>query len=184
MDLLRGGGPADLRELTLLLAAEMLRLGGVGGSPAGARARVEAAVADGSAFRKLLEIVEAQGGDPRSLEDPDRLPRAVRLVDVTAEGRGVVEAIDARAVGLAAMALGAGRTRLEDPVDAAAGLVVLRKVGDPVEPGTPIATLHAGERPLEPLPAVVARVRAAWRIGPGPAAPGPLVRARIEEEGA
>ena len=182
LDLLRGGGPADLRELTVVLAAEMLRLGGVAASDGEARARVEASIADGSALAKLREIVVAQGGDARVIDDPERLPRAARLVEVPAGSAGVVQAIETREVGLAAMALGAGRSRLEDPVDPAAGLVVLRKRGDRVEAGEPIAVLHAGDRLLEPLPAVVARVQAAWRIGPGPVTPGPLVRGRIEEE--
>ncbi|MEI6224551.1 MAG: thymidine phosphorylase [Deltaproteobacteria bacterium] len=181
--LLHGGGPADLREVTVLLAAEMLLLGGVAATLAEGRSRVEQAIADGRGFRKLLEIVEAQGGDPRALVEPDRLPRAGRVVDVGAPVSGVVEAIDAEAVGLAAMALGAGRSRVEDGVDPAAGLEVWKKVGDRVEVGEPIAAMHVGARPLESPDAVAARLRAAWRIGAGPASPGPLVLQRIEEGG-
>jgi len=146
-----------------------------------ARARIEQAILDGRGFRKLVEIVEAQGGDARVLHDPDRLPRAARVVEVAATAGGVVEAIDAEAVGLAAMALGAGRSRIEDAVDPAAGLEVRKKVGDRVERGESIASMHLGERPLEPPEAVAARLRAAWRIGAGPASPGPLVLQRIEE---
>jgi pyrimidine-nucleoside phosphorylase/thymidine phosphorylase len=181
LHLLQGGGPPDLRELTVLLGAEMLLLGGVAATPAGARGRIEQAIADGSGFRKLREIVEAQGGDPRALVEPDRLPRAARVVDVAAQATGVVETIDAEAVGLAAMALGAGRSRLEDAVDPAAGLELRKKVGDSVEAGEPLAAMHLGERPLEPPDAVAARLRGAFRIGAGPGAPGPLVRERIEE---
>jgi pyrimidine-nucleoside phosphorylase/thymidine phosphorylase len=104
-------------------------------------------------------------------------------VEVGSPAEGLVEAIDAEAVGLAAMALGAGRSRLEDRVDPAAGIEVRKKVGDPVEVGEPIATLHVGAAPLESPEAVVARLRAAWRIGAGPASPAPLVHERIEEEG-
>jgi pyrimidine-nucleoside phosphorylase/thymidine phosphorylase len=181
LHLLQGGGPPDLRELTVLLGAEMLLLGGVAATPAGARGRIEQAIADGSGFRKLREIVEAQGGDPRALVEPDRLPRAARVVDVAAQATGVVETIDAEAVGLAAMALGAGRSRVEDAVDPAAGLELRKKVGDSVEAGEPLAAMHLGERPHEPPDAVAARLRGAFRIGAGPGAPGPLVRARIEE---
>ena len=181
LHLLHGGGPADLREVTVVLAAEMLVLGGVAATPAEGRALVEQAIADGRGFRKLCEIVEAQGGDPRALVEPDRLPRAERVVDVLAPATGVVEAIDAEAVGLAAMALGAGRSRVEDPVDPAAGLEVWKKIGDRVEAGEPIAAMHLGLRPLEPPDAVAARLRGAWRIGAGPASPGPLVLQRIEE---
>jgi len=181
LELLRGQGPADLRELTVQLGAEMLQLGGVAATVPEARARIEQAILDGRGFRKLVEIVEAQGGDARVLHDPDRLPRAARVVEVAATAGGVVEAIDAEAVGLAAMALGAGRSRIEDAVDPAAGLEVRKKVGDRVERGESIASMHLGERPLEPPEAVAARLRAAWRIGAGPASPGPLVLQRIEE---
>jgi pyrimidine-nucleoside phosphorylase len=164
LDLLHGGGPADLRELTVALTAEMLMLGGVAASEAEARGRVEQAIADGRGFRKLCEIVEAQGGDPLALADPARL-----------------EAIDAEALGLAAMALGAGRSRIEDRVDAGAGLEVWKKVGDPVDVGESLCTLHVGRTPLEPPETVAARVRGAYRIGAGAASAGPLVLERIEE---
>jgi pyrimidine-nucleoside phosphorylase/thymidine phosphorylase len=181
LQLLHGGGPPDLRELTVVLGAEMLLLGRVAATPAEARGRIEQAIADGRGFRKLREIVEAQGGDPRVLVEPDRLPLARRVVDVVAPASGVVEAIDAEAVGLAAMALGAGRSRVEDAVDPAAGLELWKKVGDRVEAGEPLVSMHLGERPLEPPEAVAARLRGAYRIGAGPGVPGPLVRERIEE---
>jgi len=183
LHLLQGGGPPDLRELTVLLGSEMLLLSRVAATPGEARGRIEQAIADGRGFRKLCEIVEAQGGDPRALTEPERLPRATQVIDVASPVTGVVEAIDAEAVGLAAMALGAGRSRVEDAVDPAAGLEIWRKVGDRVEAGEPLAAMHLGERPLEAPEAVAARLRAAWRIGAGPAAPGQLVRERIEEVG-
>jgi len=181
VDLLHGGGPADLRELTVALTAEMLRLGGVAASEAEARGLVEQAISDGRGFRKLCEIVEAQGGDPRALADPARLPRAAAALDVGAPAAGLVEAIDAEALGLAAMALGAGRSRIEDRVDPGAGLEVWKKVGDPVDVGESLCTLHVGKAPLEPPETVAARVRGAYRIGAGPASAGPLVLERIEE---
>jgi pyrimidine-nucleoside phosphorylase/thymidine phosphorylase len=179
--LLRGSGPADVREVTVLLSAEMLVVAGVAASLPEARTRIEQAIQDGRGLRKLEEIVEAQGGDPRALRETDRLPRAREVVEVGAPAGGCVEAIDAEAVGLAAMALGAGRSRVEDRIDPAAGLEVRKKVGDTVEPGEPIAAMHLGERPLEPPDAVAARLRAAWRIGGGPAVRGELVLERIEE---
>ena len=181
LELLHGGGPADLRELTVALTAEMLLLGSVAATEAEARGRVEQAIADGRGFRKLCEIVEAQGGDPRSLADPGRLPRAAATLDVGSPTAGRVEAIDAEALGLAAMALGAGRSRIEDRVDPGAGLEVWKKVGDPVDVGESLVTLHVGLAPLEPPETVAARVRGAYRIGAGPASAGPLVLERIEE---
>jgi pyrimidine-nucleoside phosphorylase/thymidine phosphorylase len=156
----------------------MLLLGGAG-SRAEAEASARAAVEDGRALRKLREIVEAQGGDPRAVDDPGCLPRARLLREVPAPAAGVVEAIDAEAVGLAAMALGAGRSRIEDPVDPAVGVVLRKKVGDPVERGEPLAVLHCGDRGAEPPEAAAGRVARAYRIGPGPGAPGPLILERI-----
>ena len=179
--LLHGGGPPDLRELTVALTAEMLLLGGVAASAAEARGQVEQAIADGRGFRKLCEIVEAQGGDPGALADPGRLPRAATTAEVGAPVSGRVEAIDAEALGLAAMALGAGRTRIEDRIDPAAGLEVWKKIGDSVDVGESLATLHVGAAPLESPEAVAVRVRGAYRIGTGPVSRGALVLERIEE---
>jgi len=181
LDLLHGGGPADLRELTVALTAEMLLLGGVAASEAEARGRVEQAISDGRGLRKLREIVEAQGGDPGALDDPGRLPRAAATLEVGSPAAGRVEAVDAEALGLAAMALGAGRSRIEDRVDPGAGLEVWKKVGDPVDVGESLVRLHVGSAPLEPPETVAARVRGAYRIGAGPATAGPLVLERIEE---
>jgi pyrimidine-nucleoside phosphorylase/thymidine phosphorylase len=180
--LLHGGGPPDLRQLTVALTAEMLLLSGLAADDAEARGQVEQAIADGRGFRKLCEIVEAQGGDPAALVDPERLPRAASTDDVGAPASGRVEAIDAEALGLAAMALGAGRSRIEDRVDPGAGLEVWKRVGDPVEAGEALATLHVGAAPLEPPEAVAARVRGAYRIGAGPASAGALLLERLGED--
>jgi pyrimidine-nucleoside phosphorylase/thymidine phosphorylase len=177
IELLRGEGPADLRELTLELTGEMLVVGGLAPDREAARARVARAIADGSGLAKLEEIVRAQGGDPLVLSDPERLPRAPRTYDVGAPAAGVVEAIDAQAVGLAAVALGAGRARVEDRIDPAVGLVVHRRLGDRVVRGEPLCTVHEGDR-SEPRARVTARLEAAFRIG-GAATPPPLVIERL-----
>jgi pyrimidine-nucleoside phosphorylase/thymidine phosphorylase len=177
--LLRGGGPPDLRTVTEELTAEMLVLGGVERERGPARARVGEAVASGRAFQKLLEICAAQRGDPRALEDTARLPESAARTEVRAARGGFVTAIDAQAIGLAAMALGAGRARVEDAVDPAAGIVLARKVGDPVAAGEPLATLH--HREGDRAAAEVARdVLAAYTVGEERRAPGPLVLGRIE----
>jgi pyrimidine-nucleoside phosphorylase len=178
LELLRGGGPADLREVTVELTAEMLVLGGVASGSADARARVEAAIADGSGLAKLEEIVLAQGGDAAAVRDPERLPRAPRTYDVPAPGAGFVEAMDVEAIGLAAVALGAGRARVEDRVDPAVGLVVHRKLGDRVEAGEPLCTVHEGDR-SERRERMAARLAAAWRVGPERPAPRPVVLERL-----
>jgi pyrimidine-nucleoside phosphorylase len=178
LELLRGGGPADLREVTVELTAEMLVLGGEASGNAEARARVEAAIGDGSGLAKLEEIVAAQGGDAAAVRDPERLPRAPRTYDVAAPRAGFVEAMDVEALGLAAVALGAGRARLEDRVDPAVGLVVHRKLGDRVEAGEPLCTVHEGDR-SERRERMAARLAAAWRLGPERPAPRPVVLERL-----
>ena len=178
IEILRGRGPADVRALTVELGAEMLLLGGAAATPGEARAAIAAAIADGSGLALFRRIVEAQGGDPRAVDDPSRLPRSSLLLDVAAPEAGVVEAIDAEAVGLAAMALGAGRARVEDRIDPAAGIMVHKRLGDPVARGEPLCTLHGGTGG-EPPGRVAARAAAAWRIGPGPAAIPPLVIERM-----
>ena len=178
IELLRGGGPADLRELTVALTAEMVLLAGLQPDLAGARAAVERAIADGSGLARLRAVVAAQGGDPRAIDDPSRLPRAAEVLPVAAPADGVVEALDAEAVGLCAMALGAGRARTEDRVDPAVGVVLARKVGDRVTRGEPLCHVHrnAGGAPQAE---VVARLLGAYRIGPGPAPATPLVLERM-----
>ncbi len=179
IELLGGGGPADLRELTVELTAEMLVLGGAARDLAAARGSVSRAIADGRGLAKLEQIVAAQGGDASAVRDPARLPRAPRTYDVAAPATGFVEAIDAEAIGLAAVALGAGRARLEDRIDPAVGIVVHRKLGDRVERGEPLCTVHEGDRG-EPRDRIAARLGGAWRIGPAAAtAARPLVVERI-----
>jgi pyrimidine-nucleoside phosphorylase/thymidine phosphorylase len=178
VELLRGGGPPDLREVTVELGAEMLVLGGAAAGLPEARAKVEAAIAGGSGLAKLEEIVRAQGGDADALRDPGRLPRAPRTYAVPAPAAGAVAAIDAEGVGLAAVALGAGRRKVEDRIDPAVGIVVHRKLGDRVERGEPLCTVHEGDR-SEPRERVVTRLQAAWTIGPVAPAPRPLVLERM-----
>jgi len=179
IDVLRGGGPPDVRELTLRLGVEMLLLGrapGVDGDARRARERLEAAIADGSAARRFAELIEAQGGDARVVDDPGRLPQPRRRREVRADRSGNLAALDAELVGLSAVELGAGRSRKEDSVDPAAGLLLRKRVGDPVRQGEVLAELHADSEAR--LDAGEARFRAAVAIGPAPAA-GELVIERI-----
>ncbi len=178
VELLQGGGPPDLREITVELGAEMLVLGGAAAGSPQARAKVEAAIADGSGLAKLEEIVRAQGGDAAALRDPARLPRAPRTYAVPAPATGTVAAIDTEAVGLAAVALGAGRRKVEDRIDPAVGIVVHHKLGDHVERGAPLCTVHEGDR-SEPRERIVARLQAAWTIGRVAPASRPLVLERL-----
>jgi thymidine phosphorylase len=165
VEVLQGGGPADLREVCLAIAREMLALGGVHDDPA-------AALDDGRAHDVWRRMVRAQGGDPDAA-----LPSAARTAVVPAERDGWLTRLDALAVGTAAWRLGAGRARKEDAVDAAAGVVLGVSLGERVVAGQPIATLHAASD--ERLEAGRAALTAAYDIADAPAAPQPLVLEKV-----
>jgi len=143
---LGGKGPEDLEELCLTLGSHMLVLAGVAPDTAGARERLEEVMRSGEALERFRRLVEAQGGDGRVVEDPDGvLPRAPVVGQAAASRRGWVSSIDALAVGRESMRLGAGRERKEDTIDPAVGIVLEAKVGDFVEKGAPLATIHASD---------------------------------------
>jgi thymidine phosphorylase len=143
IEVLRGGGPSDTRELTHVLGAEMLVLGGVAKDAAEGRARIEKALGDGSALEVFRKTVAAQGGDPRVCDSPGSvLPKAAHR-DELALKPGRVVAIDSEALGIAALLLGAGRRTKEDTIDPAAGLVVDAYLGEVIEVGAaPQIVLH------------------------------------------
>lgn len=135
VEVLAGGGPADVVELTVRLAREMLQAAGLSGGK-----DPERALADGSAMDAWRRMIAAQGGDPDAL-----LPRAAETMEITVPSSGVLSRLDAYGVGLAAWRLGAGRARKEDPVSFGAGIVLHAKPGDLVREGQPLMTLHADE---------------------------------------
>lgn len=137
IEVLRGGGPQDLVDLTVALGATMLRLGGAADSDEQGADRIRRAIGDGSGLEKLRAIVAAQGGDPASLDRRDALPVATHEATVLAGEAGCVTALDVEGIGTAGMLLGAGRSRQDDVVDLAVELEVLVKVGDRVEAGQP-----------------------------------------------
>jgi pyrimidine-nucleoside phosphorylase len=140
---LRGEGPADLMEVTYALGVEMLLLGGSEPDATAARRRLERSVESGQALEKLREIVEAQGGDPRVIDDPERLPQAQEVEVFRAERDGVVSQIEPRRIGRAIVELGGGRRTIEDAVDPTVGFVIPVKPGDSVTEGEPLASIFA-----------------------------------------
>jgi pyrimidine-nucleoside phosphorylase len=147
IEILRNRGPSDVRELTLQLGVEMLLAGDAAADAAAARQRLEAALADGSALERFAQLIEAQGGDARVVADPSRLPQPKLRREVKAQRSGVLTALDAELVGLAAVELGAGRARKEDQVDHAAGLLLRKRIGEQVRAGETLAELHAATAP-------------------------------------
>ncbi|HEX6135314.1 MAG TPA: thymidine phosphorylase [Longimicrobiales bacterium] len=175
---LRGGGPEDLRALTLALAAEMLVLAGAAADTAAAEAMATAALDDGRALEKLREVIEAQGGNAMVLDDAAILPQAEARRVVHAGRSGIITRMDVRAIGAAAVELGAGRRSLGDEIDPAVGFHITIKPGSRVEHDEPIATVHARTGPT--AEAAAARLLGAIEIGDGPADPLPLIVRRID----
>jgi pyrimidine-nucleoside phosphorylase len=175
--ILQNAGPEDTRELTLTLGAEMLVLGKAERSLEKARLRLERALADGSAFDRFLCMVRAHGGDTRMVEHPERLPTANAKVEVLAPHSGFIAGCDALALGLSSVALGAGRTRADQAVDASAGLELLAKRGAAVARGEPIALIHARSKIL--AKSEVFRVQNAFSIAQRKPKPTSIVLERV-----
>ena len=166
---LRGAGPPDFTELVLDAVAHLLALSDLGIDRAEARARAERAVADGSAVAAYERWVRAQGGDP----DEAVLPKAPFIREVFAARAGYVQRLAALPVGIAALGLGAGRRTKDDTIDHAVGVVCLKKRGDAVEEGEPVAEIHA--RDEASADEAAATVLAAYELGQEPPRPRPIV---------
>jgi pyrimidine-nucleoside phosphorylase len=142
VEILHGGGPEDLRELCLELAGWMLHLGGVAATVADGKKQSEKLIASGKALEKFRQMVELQGGDPQSIDDPKRLPQARHTMILSSPKDGFLASLQCEQVGTACVILGGGRERKEDSVDPAVGIVLHKKVGDAVSTGEPLATIH------------------------------------------
>jgi thymidine phosphorylase len=165
VEVLAGGGPSDVIDLTLALAREMLAGAGLDVDPADA-------LRAGRAMDAWRAMIAAQGGDPDA-----PLPTANEKHVVNAPASGVLTRLDAYAVGVAAWRLGAGRARKEDPVSAGAGVVMLAKPGDQVRAGEPLLELHADD--ADRFGRALAALDGAIDVGDGPFTPPPLVLDRV-----
>ncbi len=141
---LQGRGPADLTEVCIELAANMLWLAEKG-ELAQCRSLAKQQIANGEAFAKLKEMVQAQGGDTSVLDDPSRFDRSNVCYEVLAQREGFLYAMDTERCGIASMELGAGREKKEDPIDYSAGIVLRKKVGDFVRKGEVLASFYSSE---------------------------------------
>ncbi len=146
IDSLHGGGPDDFREIVVALAGEMLLLADKASSREEARALVERQLDNGEAWKKFVEFVAAQGGDVNSVENPDMLPTASIREPLKAPVSGYISRLDALTVGKSELILGGAREKKGEPIDHAVGIVLHRKVGDWVEKGEPLMTIHANSR--------------------------------------
>ena len=177
IETLGGKGPADLTEICVVLASEMLSMSDRG-TPAECRRKVEKVISDGSALATLAAMVKGQGGDPRWVYDTSLFPKAKYSAPVRAADDGFIVRTDTEGYGRAALILGAGRAAAEDPVDHAAGIILNKKTGDRLSKGDVIATLYTN-RP-ETLEEASAVLTAATVTGPRRPASKPLVLDRIE----
>ena len=149
IDTLRGEGPEDLTELSLVLGSQMAYLGGVGESLEDARKMLEENIKNGKALEKFKVFIEAQGGNPAVVDNPDMLPQAKYQIEVKADQDGYIAEIDAEELGIAGMLLGAGRATKDSVLDLAAGLMLHKKIGDKVSVGDTIVTIHSNSEDVE-----------------------------------
>jgi pyrimidine-nucleoside phosphorylase len=177
LDVLAGGGPPDLVECTMRLAAEMLVMAGVAKGEEDAGVRLAAAIATGAAAQTAERMIRAQGGDPRVVGDRSRLEVAAEEVVVEAPRDGTVERVDALGIGLAAVAMGAGRTRADQAVDHTVGIYVDARPGMRVTKGQPLARLRV--RTKSDATAVVERVASSFVLGDASPTQRSLVLGRI-----
>lgn len=163
---LTGETGGALRQVCVTLACAMLMAAGVARDEGDARSSVERALGSGAGLERFTRLIAAQGGDPRVVEQPDLLPRARCQREVRADQDGVIVGFDAETIGRAAMVAGAGRARAEDAIDPGAGLVLAVSLGDEVQRGDLLCTIHASREDL--LDEAEARVRTAVRFGDAP----------------
>jgi len=180
IEVLRGGGPDDLRELCLELSAWMFFLGGRSSGISEGKKLAAEMIATGRARDKFREIVGLQGGDAAVVDDPGRLPRARHTVDVPSPASGYVASTQCEQLGVACVVLGGGREKKEDSIDPAVGLTFHKKVGDAVSHGEPLCTIHYNSEAR--LAEARGLVEQSYRIEPSaPRRPRPLVHRVIGE---
>ena len=179
MDVLKGKGPADLREVSLQLAANMLYLVGKG-TPEECRAMAEQSIADGSAFETFCTMVRAQGGDDSVLRDYTKFQQAPYRAEIKAERSGFITKMNAEEIGETSVVLGAGRETKESAIDFSAGLILHKKYGDEVKEGDTLVTLYTSKESA--LADAEKMYRDAIAIGDVQPAKEPLVYARVEKD--
>lgn len=177
---LHGKGPSDLTEVCLDLAANMLYLAGKG-KLAACREMARGQIKNGKGFAKFKEMAAAQGGDTTVLDHPDAFPKAGAELEVPAQRDGFITAMDTEKCGISSVELGAGREKKNDSIDSSAGIVLLKKTGDRVQKGEPIARFYAAD--LEKCKAAEQLFEGAVTIGETAPAVMPLIYARVTAEG-
>lgn len=145
IEVLNGKGPQDLKVISLTLASHMAVLGGIYKEFEEAYGSLEHKLSSGHALQTFKQFVQAQGGDPAVIDDPERLPQAKNHIEAKMNKTGYITNIDAESIGVSAMLLGAGRQKKGDPIDYSAGITLLKKIGDFVQAGETIAVMHSNK---------------------------------------
>ncbi len=173
LSILRGQGPKDVTELSHHEASELLVMTGTVDTMFEAETRVERAIRSGAALAKLVEVIEAQGGDPQQIERPELLPKAPVCTMLLAPRSGFIAGIEAEQMGLASMRLGAGRFKKGEEVDHRTGFILQAKIGDYLQAGEPLVEIHA--RSKSEAASVQDALLACYTWSESPVAAGPLV---------
>ena len=162
IEILSGRAEGDLKTVSLMLGAHILRLAGVVSTVDEGVRMLEEKIRSGEGLKKLSELFACEGGDPRVPYEPDRLPEAPKQIDLFSDADGYVAGIHTDKIGYAAKALGAGRERKEDKIDLSVGIVMKKRLGDRVKKGEPLLTMHVSE--ISDVPRAEALAREAFRF--------------------
>lgn len=177
IQILKGGGPEDIKELVLKLGMEIVRLAGVAGSTLSAKQTVERHLTDGTALEKLKELVKAQGGDTAYIDHPEKFTQARHIRKLPAPKRGYVHTINAAMIAHGVHLLGAGKNGANDKIDYSVGVSEIRKVGTQVKQGEPLMMIHYNDE--SKLEQALNYFKDAYRLAPKRPTPPPLVVERV-----
>jgi pyrimidine-nucleoside phosphorylase len=177
IQLLKGEGPEDMKELVLKLGMEIVRLAGVAGSTLSAKQTVQRHLADGSALEKFKELIRAQGGDPAFVDHPEKFPQAKHIRKLPAPKRGYVHTINAALIAKGVHLLGAGRNGPGEKIDHTVGVSEIKKVGTQVKQGEPLMMIHYNDE--SKLETALEHFKNAYRLAPKRPTPPPLVVERV-----
>ncbi|MCK4308669.1 MAG: pyrimidine-nucleoside phosphorylase [Candidatus Atribacteria bacterium] len=181
IEVLKNKGPEDLRNLCLVLGSYMLKSGGVVKTPEEGRNKLIKIIEEGKAFNKFKEIVMAQGGNLRVVENPELLPLAKYCLKIKADKSGYIQKIDSRLIGESAMILGAGREKKESEIDLSVGIVLKKKVGSKIDVSEDLAEVYYNN--LEKLKEAKKKLLSSFTIGNKKPEKLPLILATISRQG-
>jgi pyrimidine-nucleoside phosphorylase len=182
IDTLKGNGPLDLVDLVIELGSNMLLISGIVNHSGEAQTLLKDALDSGKGLKKLGQLIKAQGGNKEVIHQPELLPQPKTKIEIESETAGYVQSIDALEVGMAAKILGAGRKTKDDPIDLSIGISLLKKVGDRVNAGEPLAIFHS-DGDEEKIGPTKKKVLDAYKVAGSKVKPPRLFLARVSKEG-